>query len=106
MSTIIQGGTIRLAAVLVLGGLSLSACATKEYVNEQIALVNTRIDGVDAKAQDGIRRADAAAASASAANSAAEAAATDARNANSRIDQLTGRVDALEQRTAGRRPRN
>jgi hypothetical protein len=97
---------IPVAAALVLGALSLSACATKEYVNEQIALVNTRVDAVDAKAQDGIRRADAAASAAAAAAGAAEAAAADARNANQRLDQLTPRVDSLEQSTARRRPRN
>jgi len=87
-------------AAVVAGGLSLSACATTDYVDEQIAAVNTRIDGVDAKASQ-------AASAASAAQAQAQAAATDAQNANRRLDQLTGRVDRLEQQaTAQRRPRN
>lgn len=91
---------IAVASALVLGGLSLSACATKGYVDEQIAMVNTRIDGVDAKATDAIARADAA-------NAAAQAAAADARNANQRLDTITTRVDTMEQQAAAaRRPRN
>ena len=77
------------ATVVVLAGMGLSGCATTEYVDEQIAMVNTRIDGVDAKATDAGRRADAA-------MQAAQAAAADARTANQRLDQLTPRVDALE----------
>lgn len=91
---------IAIGTALVLGGLSLSACATRGYVDEQIAAVNGRIDGVDAKANDAIQRADAA-------NAAAQAAAADARNANQRLDQLTTRVDTMEQQAAtARRPRN
>ena len=87
-------------AAVVAGGLSLSACATTDYVDEQIAAVNARIDGVDARATQ-------AASAASAAQAQAQAAATDAQNANRRLDQLTGRVDRLEQQaTAQRRPRN
>lgn len=91
--------TLRVAAIVALGGLSLSACATKEYVDEQIATVNQHITAVDSKAQDAIQRADAA-------NAAAQAAAGDARNANQRLDQLTPRVDAIEQRLAAKPPRN
>lgn len=85
-----RAASLPVAAVLVLGGLSLSACATRGYVDEQIATVNSRIDAVDAKAQDAASRADAA-------GRAAQAAAADAQSANQRIDQLTGRVDRLEQ---------
>jgi len=81
------------ATALVLGGLSLSACATRSYVDEQIASVNTHISAVDAKATDAQQKADAA-------NAAAQAAATDARNANQRLDQITTRVDTLEQNAA------
>ena len=38
-------------AMVAAGGLSLSACATTDYVDEQIAAVNQRIDGVEATAQ-------------------------------------------------------
>ena len=89
-------GRIPVAAVLVVAGLGLSACATEKYVDEHIAVVNGRIDGVDAKASDAIRRADAANAAAQAAQSTASAAASDAARANSRIDSLTSRVDTLE----------
>ena len=97
--------TVPVAFALVLGGLSLSACATRGYVDEQIAAVNTRIQAVDAKASDAITRADAAAAAAAAGAGVAGTAATDAQSANQRLDQLTARVDQLEQRPL-RRPRN
>ena len=41
-----------LVTAVVLGGFGLSGCATEKYVDEHIAAVNTRIDGVDAKAVD------------------------------------------------------
>jgi len=93
--------SIQLAAALGLGALGLSACATEEYVNEQIATVNHRVDAVDAKASDAIQRADAA-------NTAAQAAAASAQQANQRLDALTPRVDAVEQHMAAqaKRPRN
>lgn len=90
---------VRLVAALLLGGLALSGCATQQYVDEQIATVNTRIGQVDAKASDAIQRADAAA-------TAAQAAAADARTANERLDQLTSRVDRLEQAPPPKAPRN
>ena len=87
-------------AVVTLGGLSLGACATTDYVDEQIAMVNQRIDGVEAQLQQTTTTANAAQAQ-------AQAAATDAQNANRRLDQLSGRVDRLEQAAAAqRRPRN
>ena len=89
--------TVCLTSALVLGGLSLSACATQGYVDEHIAAVNSRIDGVDAKATDAIQRADAA-------NSAAQSAAASAQQANQRLDAMEARVGALEQ--APRAPRN
>jgi outer membrane protein OmpA-like peptidoglycan-associated protein len=45
----IQASRILLAALLSAGGLSLGACATEDYVDQQIATVNTRIQGVDTK---------------------------------------------------------
>jgi outer membrane murein-binding lipoprotein Lpp len=98
-----------IAAAAVLGGLSLSGCATEEYVDKRIAEVNQHISAVDAKASDAIQRADAAnaaaqaaAGQAQAANSAAQAAAASAAQANQRIDALGSRVSALE---ASKRPR-
>lgn len=87
-------------AVMALGGLSLSACATTDYVDEQIAMVNQRIDGVESNLAQTTTTANAAAAQ-------AQTAAADAQNANRRLDALTGRVDRLEQAAAAqRRPRN
>ena len=34
---------------LVAGGLSVSGCATKGYVNDQVGVVNTRVDGTETK---------------------------------------------------------
>ena len=98
--------SVRFVSLLAVGGLALSGCATTDYVDQQIATVNGRIDAVDAKATDAIQRADAA-------NSAAQAAGNDARTANQRLDQLTARVDRNEQMAmqaaqtrAGKMPRN
>jgi hypothetical protein len=107
----LKSHAVRVVAVTLLAGFGLSACATTEYVDQQIAAVNGRIDQVDARVQAATQRADAAAAAAQSANQAAQAAATDARTANQRIDQVTGRVDTLEARSApaarptGRTPR-
>jgi outer membrane murein-binding lipoprotein Lpp len=109
-----HAASARVVGVIILGGLGLSACATREYVDQQIASVNTRIDQVGSQAQAAQSRADSAAQAAAAAqsradaaNQAAQAAATDARSANQRLDQLTGRVDTLEKPAArtGRTPR-
>ncbi len=94
----LRAATVRAAAVMLVGGLSLSACATRGYVDEQIAGVNTRIDAVEARVQDAIGRADAA-------GRTAQQAATDAQAANQRLDQLTGRVERLEQTPVRRTPR-
>jgi murein lipoprotein len=87
------------AATIILGGLSLSACATTKYVDEQIASVNGRISALEAR----VAQVDS---TAQAANSAAQAAGGAAQQANQRIDQLTARVDSIEQRMATKRPRN
>ncbi len=87
-------------AFVAASGLSLSACATTEYVDQQIATVNQRIDGVESRLQQ-------TTSTANAAQAAAQAAAGDAQNANRRLDALTGRVDRLEQAAAAqRKPRN
>jgi hypothetical protein len=93
--------------VAVLGGLGLSACATEDYVNKQIAPLNDRINQVDAKATAAGQRADAAAAAAQTAQSAADAAAAAAQQANQRVDQLSSRLDAIEAAAQRmKRPRN
>jgi murein lipoprotein len=99
-----HAASARVVAVILVGGLGLSACVTQDYVDQQIAGVNGRIDQLDARVQSAAQRADAANAAAQSANQAAQAAATDARTANQRIDQLTGRVDNLE-RAPVRTPR-
>ena len=92
-----HAASARAIAVVALGGLALSACATNQYVDEKIAMANSRIDQTDARVQQAAQRAEAA-------NSAAQAAATDARTANQRVDQLGGRVDTME-RGPARTPR-
>jgi len=91
-----HAATARVVAVIMLGGLGLSACASTQYVDERIAQVNSRIDQVDSRVTAATQRADAANAAAQSANQTAAAAATEARTANQRIDQLTGRVQTLE----------
>ena len=103
-----HAASARVIAVIALGGLAVTGCATNGYVDEQIAAVNSRIDATDARVTTATQKADAAQATAnsaaSSANSAAQAAATDARTANQRLDQLGGRVDALE-KPPTRKPR-
>jgi outer membrane murein-binding lipoprotein Lpp len=86
--------------ILALGGsgLSLSGCATEDYVDKHIAIVNQRIDGVEARVGQ-------VEASAAQANQAAQAAMGAAQQANQRLDQLTPRVDSIEQRLAAKKPR-
>jgi murein lipoprotein len=101
-----RAASARVVAVTILGALALGACASTDYVDQQIAAVNSRIDQVDARVTAATQRADSAAQAAQAANQAAQGAATEARTANQRIDQLTGRVDTLEQpATPARTPR-
>jgi outer membrane murein-binding lipoprotein Lpp len=104
--------TVRLAGVIVVGALATTGCASTSYVKNQIATVNTRIDALDQRITTVSQRADAAEAdaqkasqAASAANSAAQGAATDAQSANQRLDQLSGRVDVLENPPANTRKR-
>jgi outer membrane murein-binding lipoprotein Lpp len=84
--------SIAMAGMTILGGLSLSACATEDYVDKHIAIVNDRVSALEARVQ----QVDATAQSASSA----------AQNANQRLDQLTARVDAIEQRLAAKPARN
>ncbi len=99
-----HAASARAVAVVALGGIALSACATNGYVDEKIAAVNSRIDQLDSRVTTATQRADAANQAAQAANSAAQAAATEARTANQKADQLGGRVTTLESAPA-RTPR-
>jgi outer membrane murein-binding lipoprotein Lpp len=87
-----------LAIALAGAGLSLGGCATEDYVDKHIAVVNQRIDGLEAKVQqvDGV---------ATQANQTAQSALGSAQQANQRLDQLTPRVDSIEQRLAAKKPR-
>jgi len=85
------------AAVILIGGLSLSGCATKDFVREQVAVVSHRVDAVEAKLQDTDATAKSALSQAQAASAQAQAAAGQAQNNGQRIDQLNGRVDGIEQ---------
>jgi murein lipoprotein len=89
--------SIAAIGLTIAGGLSLSACATTDYVDEQVATVNDRVSALESKVQQ--------------VDSTAQAAAGSAQSANQRLDQLTGRVDGIEQQLAQRqsvqkRPRN
>jgi outer membrane murein-binding lipoprotein Lpp len=83
---------LQLSAVsaAVLGGLSLSACASTEYVDEHITEVNTHLSAVEARATAADQKADQAL-------SAAQAAQAAAAQANQRIDSLSARVDSLQE---------
>ena len=86
------------AGVVALGGFSLSACATTEYVDQRIAEVNTHLSAVDAKATSADQKADQALAAAQAAQAAAA-------QANQRIDSLTATVNSLQTAPPPRPPR-
>jgi len=90
---------IAAAGLLIVSGLSLSGCATEDYVNKQVAVVSQRVDALEARVGQVDQTAQAA-------NQAAQAAGAAAQQANQRIDQLSGRVDSIEQRLASKRPRN
>ena len=93
-----QKGKILIGMTALTGaGLSLSGCATEEYVDKHIAVVSQRVDGLEARLGqvEGV---------ANQANQTAQAAAGSAQQANQRLDALTGRVDAIEQRLASRKP--
>ena len=89
---------IAAAGLSIAAGLSLSACATEDYVDKHIATVTERIAALEARVGQVDQTAQAA-------NSTAQAAAGAAQSANQRRAQLTARVDAREQQMATRRPR-
>jgi murein lipoprotein len=78
-----------LTAVLV-GSLGLGGCATKGFVREQVAVVNQRVDALDAKLATTDQTAQQALAQ-------AQAAGGQAQQNSQRLDQLNGRVDGVEQ---------
>jgi len=91
-------------AVLLLGAVGLSGCATKSFVREQIAPVSQRVDTLETRLQETDGTAKAALAEARAASGLAQ-------GNGQRLDQLTGRVDGVEQRLQAqesrpKRPRN
>jgi outer membrane murein-binding lipoprotein Lpp len=88
---------LSVACVAVLGGLSLSACASTDY-DQRMAEINTRLSAVDAKATDADQKAD----QALSADQAAQAAAA---HVNERVDTLTTTVNGLEQAPPPRTPR-
>lgn len=87
-----------LAIALAGAGLSLSGCATEDYVDKHIALVNQRIDALQAR----VGQVEGAAQQA---GQTAQAAMGSAQQANQRLDALTSRVDTVEQQLAAKKPR-
>jgi murein lipoprotein len=79
------------AAVIMVGALGLGGCASKSYVREQIAPVSQRVDTLETKLQETDGTAKAALAE-------AQAASGQLQTSGQRLDQLTGRVDGVEQR--------
>jgi len=87
---------------IAIASLGLGGCATKGFVRDQVAVVNARVDGLEARLNetDG---------TAKAARAEAQAAATQAQGNTQRLDQLGARVDGVEQRmteATRKRPRN
>ena len=90
--------------VILAGAVGLGGCATKSYVQEQIAPVSQRVDTLETRLQQTDSTAKAALAE-------AQAASGQAALHGQRLDQLNGRVDGMEQRmqaqaNRGKRPRN
>jgi methyl-accepting chemotaxis protein len=90
------------AVVILVGALGLGGCATKGYVRDQIAPVSQRVDALEAKLQETDSTAKSALAG-------AQAASGQAQNNGQRLDQLSARVDGIEQQmqeNKKKRPRN
>jgi outer membrane murein-binding lipoprotein Lpp len=83
--------------VAILGGLSLSACASTNY-DQRMAEMNTRLSAVDARATAADQKAD----QALSADQSAQAASA---RVNERVDTLTTTVDGLEQAPPPKTPR-
>jgi outer membrane murein-binding lipoprotein Lpp len=82
---------------LAVASLSLGGCATEDYVDKHIAVVNQRVDGLEQHLAQ-------VEGTANQANQTAQAAMGAAQQANQRLDQLTSRVDTLEQSMVRRKP--
>lgn len=98
--TQVKRGFVRLlsvAGVAVLGGLSLTACASTEY-DQRMTEVNAHLSAVDARAAAADQKADQAL-------SADQAAQNAAARVNERVDSLTATVNGLEQAPPPRTPR-
>ncbi|WP_213981773.1 hypothetical protein [Sphingomonas sp. dw_22] len=93
------------AAVILVGAIGLSGCASKSYVREQIAPVSQRVDALETRLQETDGTAKSALAE-------AQAASGQAQNNGQRLDQLGARVDGIDQRLQAqerkpaKRPRN
>ena len=85
------------AVMLLVGAVGLGGCATKSYVQEQIAPVTQRVAALETQLQQ--------------TDQTAKAALAEAQGHTQRLDQLNSRVDSAEQRilaqeNRGRRPRH
>ncbi|MES1971430.1 MAG: hypothetical protein V4472_03165 [Pseudomonadota bacterium] len=90
------------ALVVLIGAVGLGGCATKGYVRDQIAPVSQRVDALETRLQETDGTAKSALAQ-------AQAASGQAQNNGQRLDQLSARVDGVEQRMKDnqrKRPRN
>ena len=88
---------LSVAGAAVLGGLSLSACASTKY-DQRIAEMDTHLSAVDARATAADQKADQAL-------SADQAAQSAAAHVNDRVDSLTTTVNGLEQTPPPKTPR-
>lgn len=91
--------------LILAGAVGLSGCASKSYVREQIAPVSQRVDALETRLQETDGTAKAALAE-------AQAASAQSQSNGQRVDQLTTRVDRVEQQQLEaqqkqrKRPRN
>jgi outer membrane murein-binding lipoprotein Lpp len=88
---------LSVVGVAILGGLSLSACASTNY-DQRMAEMNTHLSAVDARATAADQKAD----QALSADQSAQAASA---RVNERVDTLTTTVDGLEQAPPPKTPR-
>src|ERR671910_2675081 len=86
---------ITTAGLVIICGVSMSACATESYVDKHIATVNERVGALEARVNTVDQTAQQA-------NTTAQSAAAAAQQANQRLDQLTARVDGIEQQLTAR----